>query len=1145
MQQKQHHIDIAPFEHPSSVTSAGSVHRSIRRLGAPARRPRTGRRWRWRLIRPLALGGVGVIALWGWSSEADAASVRAAIKNNVLTVTGTAGSDAITLRLQAGNPNMLEVDAGADGTADFRFDRSRFTDIMVKAGGGNDKLVIEPSSDTFTNTERTTLKGEAGKDTLLGGNGNETLDAGAGDDLVDGNFGVDVIVLGDGADRFQWDPGDSSDTIDGGGGSSDRVVFNGSAADEIFEVVPNGDRVRLTRNVANVVADIDRIEAVEIHTLAGLDTINTANTALSGFDATDLTTIDADLSGFGGTDDAQLDSVRVASGVVLRAEGTTGVVDGLGARVRVLNGGTGDEINVVGGPAVDIGRVQGSSNPDVVSTVASGTDVVVQGATGGVLARFTDVQLLDVDLLAGDDQFAAVGNLAALTTLDVDGGTGNDTLRGGNGADLLNGGQGADFVDGNQGVDTLIGGDHNDVFQWDPGDGNDVVTGNAGTDELVFNGSAANELIDVSAANGRVRLFRDIANITLDIDDVESLDLRPLGGADAVSVSSLAGTDLLVLESDFAAFGGVDDVQIDELRVPPGVTLGEDGAAGTVDGLGAKLRVVNGVPGDSIHVTGPTAADTVLVAGTSSADLVSAVADGTDAVLDGATGSVFARFTGVELLDIGLAGGHDQFSAVGNLAVLTTLDVDGGDGNDTLRGGNGLDLLSGAGGADFVDGNQGNDTLAGGDNDDVFQWDPGDGNDVIAGGAGVDELVFNGSAANELLDVSAIGDHARLFRNIASISIDLDDVESLELRALGGADSATVHPLSGTDLEAIDIDFGAIGGVDDLQTDEVLAPLDVVLGHDGSAGVIDGLGPKVRVVNGFGLDAIHLIGTDDVDTATVGGTEAADVVVAVADGTDAVLQGVTGNLLARFTAVELLDVGLAGGDDQFSAIGNLAAITTLQVNGGEGADTLRGGNGADMLDGGPGADFVDGNQGVDVLVGGDGEDVVQWDPGDGNDSVVGGADSDRLVFNGSAIGELIDVAANGDRARLTRNIASIVLDIDDVESVIVNVFGGGDVITVDDLSGTDVKAVVADLGLIGGGDDAQGDQVVVNGTNGDDVINVVDDAAEVVVGGLHADVRVAHAGPTTDLLTVNGGDGVDQVTVTPGAGSLILLTLLP
>ncbi|MGH9281286.1 MAG: beta strand repeat-containing protein, partial [Acidimicrobiales bacterium] len=98
---------------------------------------------------------------------------------------------------------------------------------------------------------------------------------------------------------------------------------------------------------------------------------------------------------------------------------------------------------------------------------------------------------------------------------------------------------------------------------------------------------------------------------------------------------------------------------------------------------------------------------------------------------------------------------------------------------------------------------------------------------------------------------------------------------------------------------------------------------------------------------------------------------------------------------------------------------------------------------------------------------------------------------------------------------------------------------------VNDLSGTDMTEVRSDLAASVGGDDGAVDTVVANGTGGDDTVSVVADGADAVVNGLAARVRVVHAAPGTDRLTVNGLDGNDTITATPEAGALIQLTLAP
>jgi hypothetical protein len=64
-----------------------------------------------------------------------------------------------------------------------------------------------------------------------------------------------------------------------------------------------------------------------------------------------------------------------------------------------------------------------------------------------------------------------------------------------------------------------------------------------------------------------------------------------------------------------------------------------------------------------------------------------------------------------------------------------------------------------------------------------------------------------------------------------------------------------------------------------------------------------------------------------------------------------------------------------------------------------------------------------------------------------------------------------------------------------------NALGGADVVTVNDLTGTDVRRVVVDEGSPG---DSQTDRVTVNGTGGADTIFVGGAPGDVNVAGLSA-----------------------------------------
>jgi Ca2+-binding RTX toxin-like protein len=133
--------------------------------------------------------------------------------------------------------------------------------------------------------------------------------------------------------------------------------------------------------------------------------------------------------------------------------------------------------------------------------------------------------------------------------------------------------------------------------------------------------------------------------------------------------------------------------------------------------------------------------------------------------------------------------------------------VDGGAGDDNLAGGSGAETLVGGDGNDQIDGNRGNDLALMGAGDDTFVWDPGDGSDTVEGEDGSDTLLFNGANIAERVDLSANGKRLRFFRDIANITMDTAGVEHVDFNALGGADTVTVHDLTGTDVQSVNVDL--------------------------------------------------------------------------------------------------------------------------------------------------------------------------------------------------------------------------------------------------------------------------------------------------------------------------------------------------
>src|SRR4051812_34438547 len=300
---------------------------------------------------------------------------RARLEHHALHVRGTQANDAIALRLAAGNPAVVQVDLGDNGSADFSFPRAAIESISVKARGGNDRVRIDDSNGAFTNAIPTRIEGGPGNDTIAGGAGPETLNGGPGNDTIDGNGGNDVSDLGAGDDTFVWDPGDGSDTIDGNDGR-DTMVFNGAAASETVDLSANGNRLRFFRQPANVTMDTGGVEFVTFNALGGAD-----NVTVNDLTGTDVTSVALDLAGAlgGTTGDGQTDRVVV--------NGTAG------HNASTVAGGAG-KVSVTGlAPTLELLHAEATDQLDfenfgVGDTVASG------GLAAGTIQLFLDGGLI-------------------------------------------------------------------------------------------------------------------------------------------------------------------------------------------------------------------------------------------------------------------------------------------------------------------------------------------------------------------------------------------------------------------------------------------------------------------------------------------------------------------------------------------------------------------------------------------------------------------------------------------------------------------------------------------------------------------------------------------------------------------------------
>jgi Ca2+-binding RTX toxin-like protein len=342
-----------------------------------------------RFVRPRYLiGAVAALVLTALLAAAHSSAsdrvdgVRADLRRGTLEVKGNDQANSVAVRLKAGDPNRVQVDAGDDSSADFEFARSTVGAIKIKMGDGSDSARIDDANGAFTNTIPTTIRGGDGNDSLEGGQvqvaaENERFRGGDGNDTVDGGKGNDTASLGAGNDTFRWDNGEGSDVIEGQG-STDTMVFNGAQPSNLNPGVDsvtmsaNGGRLTFFRTQGNVTMDTDGVETVDFNAGGGADTVT-----VNDLTGTDVTHTNLDLAGsFGGS-------------------AGDGAADGV-----VVNGTNGD---------------------DNISITGNGSGADVSGLATAVSVRHADQNdSLSVNDLVGTDHVAANGPFGALQVL-VDG----------------------------------------------------------------------------------------------------------------------------------------------------------------------------------------------------------------------------------------------------------------------------------------------------------------------------------------------------------------------------------------------------------------------------------------------------------------------------------------------------------------------------------------------------------------------------------------------------------------------------------------------------------------------------------------------------------------------------------------------------
>ncbi|KIT15064.1 calcium-binding protein [Jannaschia aquimarina] len=168
--------------------------------------------------------------------------------------------------------------------------------------------------------------------------------------------------------------------------------------------------------------------------------------------------------------------------------------------------------------------------------------------------------------------------------------------------------------------------------------------------------------------------------------------------------------------------------------------------------------------------------------------------------------------------------------------------------DNVLSGGDGEDRLNGRGGDDRIVGNKGDDKMSGGAGNDLLVWNNGDGSDKMNGGSGYDrvQVNFDTDLVNDDLQNKDVAEFSVTDKGVQFARIEVNDqterglfqldirkTEDLETNFGGGDDTAVIVDLV---LDEIRLDLDGGDGIDTLDLSQAAAGIEVDL----SAGTMDG-----------------------------------------------------------------------------------------------------------------------------------------------------------------------------------------------------------------------------------------------------------------------------------------------------------------
>ncbi|WP_131819302.1 Ig-like domain-containing protein [Sphingomonas jatrophae] len=1094
------------------------------------------------------------------TAGADTFSINIATLSSQDTVSGGAGNDTLALSGTGALPasalagmNSIEVLTLLNGGMSLAFNdavaAANGPTLTVNGSAGND--AVDFSAVTLA-TRTLAVRSGGGNDVFRGGGGNDVF-------------------------RFAAAELTAADTVVGGGGTIDQLVFEtagavsaasmaGVSGIERYVLAAGGNA--LTFNAANAAGVAGGV--IQVITSVGNDSVN----------GTALTDAVLEISASGG-----LDTIYGTSG------GDTVRIGGSDLAGDTINGFSGyDNIVVTSADTLSVADLAGLANVDQITLNAAGTSVTINnaiaGANAGVLAVYgssgndivdgSSVTLatrsLAITALGGNDVFrGGVGydvfrfNMAELTS--------GDTVAGGSGAgvDAINfmtaGTLAAGALANVSGIErlTFVAGANavtlGDAFVGSATGQRVVVYGNNGSDTVDGAGLTGANRIEIYAGLGNDVLRGGAANdlfrfaaAGLDGSDLvaggagyDELSISTGGQLSAAQLANVSGIDQITF-----ATGGLSVTLDNAVAAANGATLTMFGSAGndsvdasavtdTTRGINAVAGAGNdsfrgGLGADTFRFAAGdlTAADIVSGGGGSAVDALQITTAGTVAA------AALARVSGIEAVSLNVADIRLSLSdafvgSASNRAVTiyTSAGADYVNAAAVTTVGNRIDVAL----------TTGDDTVIGGAGDDTIRVAAANltAGDTLSGGGGRDTLVLNGtgmiSLGGNVSGMEALTLASGLQLTVSS-AFAAANAASFTINASGGSDQIDLAAVSSATSYTINAGFGN----------------DRILGGDGAdifnfaATELNGA-DTIRGGEGSAIDTLRMTTAGTIVLTGMASFEA----IILADGTNNL--ALTNNQLGSAYGGRMTVAG-GSGNDTLSTTGVSSASNRIEFGAGAGNDSYIGGAGIDVLKIAA-AELTAG----DSFTGGGGSavDVVEFTTAGavGATSGVTGVERFQLNAGGNslAIGDATVASATNATLTIVGAGGDDVIDASAVASgrrVIVSAGVGDDVLeggagsdTLDGGTGDDRVWYDAADTSASGGTHVEGDTLMVRTAATIDLrlADQVSGDAGTTTGFEHVDAYHATAGVTMRgsdgfFSRLTGGHGQD--TITAGASGALI-----